>query len=351
MKYLDTLQQAWAQHLAPRQADAPTVISTFAGAGGSSLGYSMAGFKELLAVECDRNAIANFKLNFPDVPVYQGDIADLSVREMLKLSALSPGELDLLDGSPPCQGFSTTGKRDFNDPRNYLFREYVRLLRGLKPKVLLMENVSGLVKGQMKLIFQEILEQLKESGYRVASQLLNAKYYGVPQSRERMIIIGVRNDLELMPTHPLPQTAPPLTVADAWQDLADPGMYKVMGGKLAAIVPLIRPGEGADDVHRRRGEKPNDFSLIRLHFNKPSNTIVKSIRPCLSGLLHPAEDRFLGINELKRLNSLPDEFQLVGRYEEQWARVGNSVPPLFMRAIARHIRAQIFNSKVSQQAA
>ena len=108
---------------------------------------------------------------------------------------LKPGELDVLDGSPPCQGFSTAGKRRMDDGRNQLFREYVRLLRGLRPKVLVMENVSGMVKGKMKLIFAEIMRELKASGYKVSARLMNAMHFGVPQSRERMIFIGIREDL------------------------------------------------------------------------------------------------------------------------------------------------------------
>jgi DNA (cytosine-5)-methyltransferase 1 len=136
------LESAWLEHLQPKAKNAPTVISLFSGAGGSSLGYSMAGFRELLAVEWDDNAVETFKLNFPDVPVYHGDIAKLSVDECLRLANVKPGELDILDGSPPCQGFSTAGKREFSDSRNQLFNEYVRLLRGLRPRVFVMENVD-----------------------------------------------------------------------------------------------------------------------------------------------------------------------------------------------------------------
>jgi DNA (cytosine-5)-methyltransferase 1 len=172
--YLDILDEAWRAHLAPREPNAPTVISTFAGAGGSSLGYSMAGFRELLAVEWDDNAVATFRLNFPDVPVYHGDIARLSVEQVLEMTGLQPGELDVFDGSPPCQGFSTAGKRQIDDPRNQLFREYVRLLRGLRPKVFVMENVSGMVKGKMKLVFVDILRELKASATGFSPETLPA---------------------------------------------------------------------------------------------------------------------------------------------------------------------------------
>ena len=189
------LEACWQEHLKPKSEDAPTVISLFAGCGGSSLGYSMAGYRELLAVEWDDHAVETFRLNFPDVPVFHGDIAKLSVEECLRLAGIGPGELDVLDGSPPCQGFSTAGKRRMDDGRNQLFHEYVRLLRGLQPKVPVMENVSGMVKGKMKLIFAEIMRELKDSGYAVSARLMNAMYFGVPQSRERMIFIGIRDDL------------------------------------------------------------------------------------------------------------------------------------------------------------
>jgi len=193
--YRAHLEACWREHLAPRDPNAPTVVSLFAGCGGSSLGYSMAGFRELLAVEWDDHAVQTFKLNFQDVPVWHGDIADLSVEECLRITGLQPGELDVLDGSPPCQGFSTAGKRKIDDGRNQLFQEYVRLLRGLEPKILVMENVSGMVKGKMKLIFADIMRELKASGYHVSARLINAMYFGVRQSRERIIFVGVREDL------------------------------------------------------------------------------------------------------------------------------------------------------------
>lgn len=196
MTYFEILDAAWQEHLTPKDVNAPTVISTFAGCGGSSLGYSMAGFRELLAVEWDNNAVDTFRLNFPHVSVYHGDICKLSVEECIKLSGLmQPGELDVLDGSPPCQGFSTAGKRQMSDTRNQLFLEYVRLLRGLQPKAFVMENVSGMIKGKMKLIFADIMRELKASGYEVKTWLLNAKYFYVPQSRERLIFIGVRKNV------------------------------------------------------------------------------------------------------------------------------------------------------------
>lgn len=303
-KYLDVLEAAWTQHLAPRAVDAPTVISTFAGCGGSSLGYSMAGYRELLAVEWDDNAVATFGLNFPDVPVYHGDIAKLSVEDVLKRTGLKPGELDVFDGSPPCQGFSTEGKRVMDDPRNQLFREYVRLLRGLQPKVFVMENVSGMIKGKMKLIFVDILRELKASGYRVSARLMNAMYFNVPQSRERMIFIGVREDVEREPSHPKAQ-ARPMGIGDAL-----PGVRATRSMK---INPWILHPRSAATVTKT----DSDYQFLTR-----------------GGVRKPL------LQEVAMLGSFSPSYQW-GR--DAWARIGNSVPPLFMRAIAQHIRDHILS--------
>lgn len=321
MKYVDILEAAWAEHLAPRAADAPTVISTFAGAGGSSLGYSMAGYRELLAVEWDDNAVETFRLNFPGVSVYHGDIAKLSVEECLRLAGVARGELDVLDGSPPCQGFSTAWKRQLDDPRNGLFREYVRLLRGLQPKVFVMENVSGLVKGKMKLIFAEILRELKASGYVVSARLLNAMYFNVPQSRERLIFIGVREDLGRQPSHPKAESRP-LTVKEAL-----PGVASI--GVKASTLKRWRSYHAG----RKRVFYENDTPFA---VEKSGAFGVFAAETCI---VSGGVERSLCVNDLKRIGSYPDAFLFSG--DKWWASIGNSVPPLFMRSIARHIRSQI----------
>lgn len=300
--YPALLDAAWQQHLAPREINAPTVISTFAGAGGSSLGYSMAGFRELLAVEWDDNAVQTFALNFPDVPIYHGDIAKLSVDEVLRRTGLQPRELDVFDGSPPCQGFSTAGKRMIDDPRNQLFREYVRLLRGLQPKIFVMENVSGMVKGKMKLVFVEILKELKASGYRVSARLLNAMYFSVPQSRERMIFIGVREDLGIEPSHPKAESKE-IGIRSALSD--------VIATRSMKINPWIKHPRAAATVTKT----DSDYQFLTI-----------------SGIRKPT------ISEVSMLGSFPFQYQW---NKDAWARIGNSVPPLFMRSIAQHLRQEI----------
>lgn len=335
--YLKYLNECWQEHLEPKAENAPTVISTFAGCGGSSLGYSMAGFHELLAVEWDDNAVETFRLNFPDVPVYHGDIAKLSVDECLSLAGIKAGELDVLDGSPPCQGFSTAGKRQIDDDRNQLFREYVRLLQGLKPRVFVMENVSGMVKGVMRFVFVEILKELKASGYRVSARVLNAMYFGVPQSRERIIFIGVRNDLGIEPSHPKPQTKP-ITIMSVIKNADITGLPK-FNDRYAKLYYQVPQGGNASNVI---GKGYN--SCVRPNPNRPSPTLPKTqTGHGFATIAHPTEKRALSIGEAKRISSFPDSFKLIGTYSVQWERIGNSVPPNLMRAIAEHIKANILD--------
>lgn len=338
-KYLDILNEAWQDHLKPRKRNAPTVISTFAGCGGSSLGYSMAGYKELLAVEWDDNAVETFKLNFPGIPVYHGDIVKLSVKECMRLANIKEGELDVLDGSPPCQGFSTAGKRKFNDDRNQLFREYVRLLRGLKPKVFVMENVSGMVKGIMKIIFAEIICELKASGYDVSARLMNAMYFNVPQSRERMIFIGVRNDLKKKADHPIAKYKPILFYDAVYRSIPSIPAPKLTG-KFGILSKKLKPGQSIFDITGSYG-----YGNYRLKVDAVCPTLVKTAIFGAPKMIHPTDDRGLNIGEAKRIASFPDEFKIFGNYEECWARIGNSVPPLFMRSIADHIKQNILNGK------
>ncbi|HEY2024607.1 DNA cytosine methyltransferase [Paraburkholderia sp.] len=349
MAYPDRLAAAWQAHLAPRTPDAPTVVSTFAGCGGSSLGYSMAGFDERLAVEWNEKQAASFVANFPDVPLHLGDIADLTDENALRLARVAPGELDVLDGSPPCQGFSLAGSRQFEDGRNQLFLEYVRLLRAFAPKAFVMENVRGMVIGKMRLIFAEIIRELKATGYQVSARVLVAGYYGVPQMRPRMIIIGIRNDLAaagITPSHPVPFAIAP-TVREAWHGIENTAdeidVAKFATTRLVdRLLYRMKPGEYGDRYH------PNKqlYGLYRLDPDRPSPTLLRNggaggaCEAC-----HPSEHRRITIAEAKRLGSFPDPFVLRGSFPERWAAIGNCVPPLFMRAIAAHVRSLLAHTE------
>lgn len=325
LRYADALDAAWEAHLAPRAADAPTVVSTFAGIGGSSLGYSMAGYRELLAVEWGDRPVATFRANFPDVPVHHGDIAALSVDDALRITGLKPGELDVFDGSPPCQGFSMAGRRVMDDPRNRLFQEFVRLLRGFAPRAFVMENVSGMVSGRMRLIFVDILRELRAAGYRVSASVLDAAYFGVPQHRRRIIFVGVREDLDREPSHPLAQNrlfGPPREVDASERWLTQ------------------REQDGARAHRARHRAKGNGFGFQVLTERKPAPTWPRTQIIQTSPLWLEQGDRLRApsMAELHWIGSFPTRFVFTGGYDAAWAGIGNCVPPLFMRAIAEHVR-------------
>jgi len=191
------------------------VASTFAGCGGSCLGYCMAGFRVLWANEFIPAARETYQANHPDAILDPRDIRQVQPEDILNATGLKAGELDVLDGSPPCASFSTAGKREagwgkvkeYSDTRQRtddLFFEYARLVKSVRPKVFVAENVSGLVKGKAKGYFLDILAALKACGFRVKAKLLDAQWLGVPQVRQRIIFVGVRDDLGLEPAFPAP---------------------------------------------------------------------------------------------------------------------------------------------------
>ena len=192
-----------------------TAISTFSGCGGSCLGYRMAGFKVAWASEFIASAQETYRANHPSTLLDTRDIRKVQPAEILEAIGLKAGELSLMDGSPPCASFSTAGKREkhWGKAKKYsdtvqrtddLFFEFIRLLEGLRPKVFVAENVSGLIKGTAKGAFLEILARLKGCGYRVSCRVLDAQWLGVPQSRKRTIFVGVREDLGKEPVYPKP---------------------------------------------------------------------------------------------------------------------------------------------------
>ena len=301
------------------------VASTFSGAGGSCTGYRMAGFKVVWANEFVPAAQASYKANCADDSILDcRDIKLVQASEILAATGLKVGELDIFDGSPPCQAFSTAGKREkgWGKDKSYehgakqknetLFDEYTRLLRGLKPKVFVAENVSGLVKGTAKGYFLEILAALKACGYRVTCRVLDAQWLGVPQQRQRTIFVGVREDLNLEPAHPKP-LAYRYSVRDA--------------------LPWISKVEGANGFNHHAYQS-STIQASTIQASRPLNVEAETDSAWI-------EKRKFTIDELKRICAFPDDFVLLGTYAQQWERLGNSVPPLMMKAIASTIRDEI----------
>lgn len=315
----------------------PTVISTFAGTGGSSLGYHWAGFKELLAIDFDAHAVECFKANFPDVPIWHKSVTEVTGKEIIDFCKINRGDLDVFDGSPPCQGFSTAGKRELLDPRNNLFMHYWRLVDELQPKVFVMENVSGMIKGEMKGKFLEILSTLKSGNYMVKAKLMNAKYYGVPQSRERMIFIGVRKDLKKTPEFPIPSVNVK-TVREALAEIKEVGYYPPITNEfIKSLFGKIKPGENASKYH----PKGSFFNASKWPIGRPAPTVTKMVP--VGGILHPFENRHISINEVKKICSFPEDWKLGDDFKDAYARLGNAVMPKMMQAIAETIKTKLLN--------
>lgn len=328
--YAASLDALWAAHRAPRASSVPTCASLFSGCGGSSLGYSAAGYRELLAADHDRAACEVFRANFPGVPLlHEGDVAALDPAVL----DLAPGELDLLDSSPPCQAYSTTGLRRPGDPRGELWREVIRLAEAWQPKVIVLENVKGLVTGQLRKTFRQICAALSGLNYVVAARLIDASALGVPQARVRVFVLAVRVGVGV-PVFPVPATRR-LTVREAWEGLSGPGAFDVPTGKGVRIAAITAPGTNGSAALKQRGGKPVHFSCVRLAWDRPAPTLVREVRAGTgSGYLHPAEDRFCGVRELARLQSFPDEFDWCDLpYKIAHGLVGNSVCPLVSRAV------------------
>jgi DNA (cytosine-5)-methyltransferase 1 len=287
----------------------PTVVSLFAGCGGSSLGYKQAGYDVRLAVEWDKGAADVYRRNFPKTNVFEGDIADLTAEEALRVTALEPGGLDVLDGSPPCQGFSVAGKRRFSDTRNRLFEEYVRMIEVFKPKMLIMENVSGLRKGKMKLVFAEMTKALKDTGYKVSCRELNAWWYGVPQDRHRLIWVGVREDLAAVPGHPEPTVTVPVSAGRA------------LGATETRIASFGNP------VFLTRPENAGRW--------RPMQSLVATLAAMQPPSITEGESfRYLTIEESKTLQGFPEWFDI---REKEYKFLGNSVCPPMAEAVGRHL--------------
>tara|TARA_R100000742_G_C4271626_1_gene90595 strand:+ start:402 stop:1478 length:1077 start_codon:yes stop_codon:yes gene_type:complete len=329
------------------------VVSTFAGCGGSSLGYKLAGYNVLWANEFVNHAVEIYKANHKTTIVDNTDVRKVNAEDILKTLNLKKGELDLFDGSPPCMSFSTAGKREKNwgKEKKYfdhhqvaddLFFEYIRLVKGLKPKTFVAENVSGLIKGVAKGYFKIFLKGMIDAGYKVKAYLANGKYLGVPQARQRVFYVGVRNDLKLEPVFPQPQQFV-YTLKDAIWDLRnetkEPDVWQ---NKRPDGTPFMY-AYGKEWEQLSQGQQSNKyFNVIRAAWDKPCNTILATAARSAS-VCHPTENRKFTIKELKRIFGFPDDFVFFGNYKEQWARLGNCVPPPMIYFISKKIQQDILD--------
>jgi len=319
------------------------LVSTFSGCGGSCLGFRMAGFRTLWANEFIPAARETYEANHPGVPVSGEDIRDVTPEAVLSAIGRMPGQLDVLEGSPPCASFSMAGKRNkkwgevsaYSDAvqrSDDLFFEFVRLLEGIQPKVFVAENVTGLIRGKAKGYFKQIFRAMAACGYRVEAKVLDASWLGVPQARKRVIFIGVRNDLERGPVFPKPLTYRYSISEVLPADPGDTSDADMSGHKTGEAWKVLRPGQTSKKY----------FQLIRSAPDLPAQTVTALAGyPGAASVAHPYECRKFTVPELKRLCSFPDDFDLTGKYRQQVERLGRSVPPLMMRAVAETIRDKV----------
>lgn len=307
-----------------------TVISLFAGCGGSSLGYQMAGYRELLAVDFDAKITETFRLNFPGVPVWVRDINSIEGQEVLDFCRIQRGELDILDGSPPCQGFSICNRNRYRrDGRNNLPLEYARLLRELYPKVFIMENVAGMVRGIMKGFMLEALRTFSDAGYKVKARIMNAVYYGVPQLRERLIFMGVRDDLGIEPQWPSHNGK----IAIAREAIGHLPIGKP-GGHRRAIILAWNSAKPGQSLRKSRIKYVGSFNSCRLNPDRPCPTQIASHLHW-----HWLIPRHLTLQEAGMLQGFPSDFKWIEPRDKK--AIGNSVPPPMIRAIAECVKDRI----------
>lgn len=389
-----------------------TVVSTFAGCGGSCLGYEMAGYRVLWANEFLPIAQESYAANHTHTVLDRRDIRRVEPSQILDAIGLKPGELDVLNGSPPCQAFSTVGQRDkgWGKLRKYdngvqqknenLFFEYVRLLKGLRPRAFVAENVAGLTRGFALGYFKEIMRALDGAGYAVGCKVLDAQWLGVPQTRQRAIFIGVRKDLGLAPEFPKPlpyrytlrdvmpgllkvtqlssgqwtpheqlleKPCPCIISAPSEADkfriidrvVHDTGTpsYSLGDVTLRPCPAIVAQGTRELHVHERdislSPELQRQWADRTLRQSRQFGDSQRLICPApgepapailtnAAMFAHPMEPRRFTIDECKIVCSFPADYVLIGSYHKQWARLGNAVPPMMMRAIAGTLRDGVF---------
>lgn len=375
----------------------PIAVDLFAGAGGMTLGFEQAGFDVLAAVEIDPIHCAVHEFNFPFWSVLCKSVVETTGEEIRQKSQIGDREIDVVISGSPCQGFSLMGKRLFDDPRNALVFHFHRLVIELQPKYFVMENVRGITIGEHKQILQNLITEFKNTGYKIQEnyQILNAAHYSVPQARERLFLLGAREDIEL-PQYPKPITKPAKTskkinkklsilpnsptVWDAIGDIPEVEQYAELIKRDWVIAEYNKPSDYALNLrgfssltldysyerefeHRIltsslrtrhstatierfaatiQGEREPISRFYKLHPDGVCNTLragtdkykgsFTSPRP-----IHPYTPRCITVREAARLHSYPDWFRFHVTKWHGFRQVGNSVPPLLAKAVATEI--------------
>ncbi len=378
-----------------------TAVDLFAGAGGVACGLKAADYDVVFASDWDEAAAATYRHNFPADTFVRADVHDLTGAKILKASGLRKGELDLLIGGPPCQGFSIIGGRVVEDPRNSLFREFLRIGREMKPRAIVIENVPGLATLAQGAYLDAIVSELCAMKYRVRFAELLAAQYGVPQMRWRFLFVAFRDDLdvpsgmgfprptrgdrgigELIPNCTIPpeDMAPFVTLRDAIGDLppvaagATEDTYvgppvtpyqramraglsgttlhnhyaPALSAQNIARIAALKPGQDWRDLPhallpdsmKRAKRKDHTMRFKRMAWDMVPRSIITRFRdPKTGAYSHPEQVRSISIREAARIQSFPDRFRFLGNNSAIYDQVGNAVPPLLAESVVREVAA------------
>lgn len=354
------------------QTEGLNFVDLFCGCGGLSFGLEMAGHRCLLGVDSDNHALSSFRLNHPQSQIYEGDIRHLSTSKLKEL--LGDQQVDMVVGGPPCQGFSTVGRGRVDDERNQLFKEFVRIVKVLSPKIIIFENVTGLVAKKNEKILAQIFRYFEKLGFNMDARVLSAEDYGVPERRRRTIIMGVQRAKCEFPqkTHGPERDLPYRTVSDAFLEIDSfKGDLTNHDKKTAFIknrqdslrIKHIPPGSGVRyegdelkflpkklryDVNwsKLREKRFRQTRLQRLPLDAPSPTIL-TIR---TTYYHPTEPRFLTAREAASCQSFPVDFKFHGSLTSTFRQIGNAVPPLLGKALGESVKTIKWNHPHLQSA-
>jgi DNA (cytosine-5)-methyltransferase 1 len=350
-------------------------VELFAGAGGLSLGLEKAKIKVVLANEIEPDFAKTLSINHPNTKVLCNDIHNIEFEK--EVSSLGYGSVDIVSGGPPCQGFSTVGSKNKKDPRNSLFYEFLRAVAVLNPNFVLFENVSGFKRMYQGEAYKCLKNELAVLGFQISSGILEASNYGLPQKRQRTIVLGWKKHLNPVllpePSHGEFDTffgsKSKLTLMDAISDLpplisgqcsdnylTEPqNEYQLnmrrntkiltehnvanYGEKMRRVLSLIPPGGSVGDLPDDL--KPRSFfanTYARLFPNSPSPTITRNFgTPSSSRCVHPFQDRALSTREGARLQGFPDDYIFYGSKGSKNLQIGNAVPPIFGEIIANQV--------------
>lgn len=367
------------------------IVDLFAGVGGLSYGFAHDDNFEIVAAnEILPNMAKAYELNHPSVKVYCKDIKEFGIEDLKKDFGIKKGEIDLIVGGPPCQAYSTVGKRLIDDPKGKLFQEYYRILKELDPKVFLFENVKGLLSMQGGELLKTIISLFESLEYKVVYKVLNSADYGVPQVRERVIIIGTKLNTEFNypeATHYnseeeqnlLNQNLKPhLTLAEAISDLpfiksneesfeytTKPvnDFQKLMrknapkklmdhnapnnNENLVKIMESLPDGGTPEDLPEEMRPKSGFANTYcKLWWNRPSTTITRNLStPSSSRCIHPKAPRPLTTREGARIQCFPDNYVFYGSRSDKNLQIGNAVPTFLSSVLKESIKKHFLESK------